>query len=790
VTTLVNVPAAPPQALPRVPHARLRGLPKRLVWLGATLLALEIFYVIAGNLFLRFGLLPIINQHPDDLLMGYERAYTLWPGVARVEHFHLRNQSRSIQWRLELDQADVTIDLLDLFGKTFSATRVRATGVAFRLRRRLDDAGAATPRAGALAPIEGFEDPPLKPIGPDEPPVSDADYDSWRIHLADVDAIAHEIWLEEHRLTGALRVRGGLYMIPDRLLHVGSTTLDIDGGELRIGDHVAMTPIDATIESTLGAIDLRGSRERAIREISGHVRLDARTPGLEFLRLYLDDPAALRIEDGSGSLHIDGSLLNGQVMPETVVTTQCDHLVLGAAKFAVTLDYHAEARVENGSPEPTSTGDLRIHRATLNREGAAGDPPRIEDARVHFPALPRDLAAEIDIPRSEIDAPAVIPDLRWLLPALTGNATLRARADVDSALRATGTVEASAPRIALETPSFQVSGKLTTTNRFHDADPRNKSLIIDPSVTVAEDVTVVRKGRSHAGGSLRVELTRGRIDDGVPRDFMLALAGKTPDLRWLTWHNPNGGDPLLTAHAANVNAKISIPYPASLLDGTPEQAAITGSVGLAGSGDVRFKSTTLVGDVEATAQLERLDLGRSLFQLRALRGVTRDLTTYHGLKPTPGWWSSFDVSRLDVDTSAAMRLDLRGEARCKDGGPISAILASEGVLPGWVGTIFPMKDTVASAELRRSNEKLDLGLRARGSSAEITVRLHDIGSDSMDGAVKVETKLVSIGVGFTEGQSQVKIFAGEEWLNARIAEANEALGQDQEQPAAPTPAVR
>jgi hypothetical protein len=148
VTTLVNVPAAPSTALPRPRHAKLRGLTKRFVWLGATLLALEIFYLVVGNLFLRFALLPIVNREPDDFLMAYERAYTLWPGVAHVRGFRLRNQNRTLQWQLEVEEADVTIDLLDLFGKTFSATRVRATGVAFRLRRKLDTAGAATPRAG------------------------------------------------------------------------------------------------------------------------------------------------------------------------------------------------------------------------------------------------------------------------------------------------------------------------------------------------------------------------------------------------------------------------------------------------------------------------------------------------------------------------------------------------------------------------------------------------------------------------------------------------------------------
>jgi hypothetical protein len=39
--------------------------------------------------------------------------------------------------------------------------------------------------------------------------------------------------------------------------------------------------------------------------------------------------------------------------------------------------------------------------------------------------------------------------------------------------------------------------------------------------------------------------------------------------------------------------------------------------------------------------------------------------------------------------------------------------------------------------------------------------------------------VVSIGVGFTEGKSHVKALAGEEWLSARIAEANDKEAQDE-----------
>ncbi len=782
MTTLVNVPAAPAPAIVRPRQSRLRGLTRRFLWLGATLLALQIFYLLAGNLFLRFGLLPLLNRHPDRFLMGYERAYTLWPGVARVEGFRLRDQSWKVQFRLEIDEADVTVDLLALFGKKFSATRVRATGVAFRLRRLLDDAGATTARARAAAPIEGFEDPPLALVGPDAPPVSDADFDAWRVHIGDVDALAREVWMDEHRLTGAIRVRGGVYVIPDRLVHVGATEVDLDGGVLRIGGEVAMSPVDLHVTATLGVIDLRGSREAALRQISGHARLDGRTPGMEFVRLYLGEPPALRVAEGSGAFHVDYYLAHGRAMPPTAATAVCDRVVLGAAEYTATLDYRLDVRVDDASPEPVATGDLLIRKATIERAGAEGASPTLENARAHFKGLPRDLAGPITIEKTELDVPATIPELRWLLPAhpprvsLAGSGALRARVDVNEAMKAAGTLSASARGVKIDARRFQVGFELATTARFHEGDVRTKSVVLDPSTVVAEAITVTRDSHAHPGGAVHVDVTEGRVDAGVPRDFALAVAATSPDLGWLFWRNPTQSRMLLTARAANLDARLRIAHPASLLDGTPEEAAIVGSLGLSGAGDARFAGTTLRGDVEATGQLQRLDLGRGLIELRALHAITRDLTVYGGHAPKGGWWGKFDVSRLDVGTKDPMSLELRGDARCKDGSPFNAILASEDVIPGWVGAIFPMKGLTAAAELRRAHGALDLGLSAHGSSANVTVQLHDIGK-TLTGAVKVDTNLVSVGVGFSGGESHVKFLAGEAWLNQRIAEVKAAEEQ-------------
>lgn len=796
MTTLAIAPVAPSRATTRSRPLARPGLLKRLAWIGATLAALEIFYVVAGNLFLRFGLLPLVNAKPESVFMAYTSVYTLWPGVAHVRGFRMRNQNRTIQWALDVDEADLTVDLTALPGRTFHATRTRATGVAFRLRRKLDTEGAALPRARALAPIEGYEDPPLAPIGPDTPPRSDEDYDEWTVHLDDIDATAREIWIDEIKLLGPARTRGGFFLKPERVVQVGPTALDIERGEIWIGEHAVALPIEAHVDSIVGAIGLLDPLDEALREISGHARIDAHTPGIEVLRLYLGDPPKVRVEDGSGDLHVDFLLTHGRAMPRTTVALESPHLVLGAGKFATTLAYRADARVVDTKDGPLATGDFVVHEATLIREGARGASPRITNARAHFTGLPRDLVGPYFIEQTEIDAPATIPDLGWILPPkqagearpveLGGSAELHARVDVDRAMRAAGVVEASSPGVDLQTSSFGVRSRLATTARFHGADPETKSLELDPSVILADGVAVTRARRTHPGGALRVDVTGGRLDGGVPRDLALAIAAKIPDSGWLAWTNPSGGDPSLAARAADVSAQLAIPRPASLFGGSPDEAAITGTITARASGDMRFGDALLRTKVEATATIERLDLGRGVVHLRRLDVLTRDLAIERGSSRKQGWWGRFTVPRLDVDAKSKDTFFMHADARCEDGAPFFAVLAGEGTLPGWVGAVFPMKALTASGDVRLAGDKIDLGVFARGSSANVTARLHDVGG-AMDGTVHVKTNLVSLGVGFRAGESQVKVLAGEDWLKARITEVNAAAEADRA--AAPAPAA-
>jgi hypothetical protein len=74
----------------------------------------------------------------------------------------------------------------------------------------------------------------------------------------------------------------------------------------------------------------------------------------------------------------------------------------------------------------------------------------------------------------------------------------------------------------------------------------------------------------------------------------------------------------------------------------------------------------------------------------------------------------------------------------------------------------------------------------RSTSVDVTARMHDLGG-AMDGAILVKTAVVSIGVGFTRGESHTKVFAGEDWLKEHIEAATreEAVAAEREAPRSP-----
>ena len=93
------------------------------------------------------------------------------------------------------------------------------------------------------------------PIGPDPPPVSDADYADFSANLEDTEAAVREISIDEFRLLGPTHAKGRWFFKPDRTMQLGPVTLDVRGGEFRVGEKSVLTELLVHLE-----FDRRGRR--------------------------------------------------------------------------------------------------------------------------------------------------------------------------------------------------------------------------------------------------------------------------------------------------------------------------------------------------------------------------------------------------------------------------------------------------------------------------------------------------------------------------------------------------
>jgi hypothetical protein len=125
---------------------------KWAIRLGIALLVFEVVYVIGANVFLRSGMLfDLINKKPEKMNITWDSAVTYLPGLASVENFELRSQTKKDQIYVRVAEADARISLHKLIFKTIHIRGVDARDADFRYRERLD-----------RPPKPGREDEPRK----------------------------------------------------------------------------------------------------------------------------------------------------------------------------------------------------------------------------------------------------------------------------------------------------------------------------------------------------------------------------------------------------------------------------------------------------------------------------------------------------------------------------------------------------------------------------------------------------------------------------------------------------
>jgi hypothetical protein len=300
----------------RAPYGTARRM-RRVLLLSAAaaaaviVLLLALYAATARRILSGGALRSWINDEPEVTMLDYDDAVSTWPGRIRVKNLRIRGSDRNVQWIVRLETARIDYSVLELAARRFHATRVRGSGLSFRLRNKLDPKDPHKPPLSYLPKIEGFSDPPLVTGGPSRR-FPEGDH-PWAVRVDDlsIDDL-REIWMDVYHYRGSARLEGGFFLRSGLLARVGPASIRITGGDLRIGDDPAADGLTGRIDAKIDPYDPRQYRgDRVWEKTSGRFRLDGRSPSLEYLNYFLRTSAEPRLDGGAGSLHVDTTVQNG-----------------------------------------------------------------------------------------------------------------------------------------------------------------------------------------------------------------------------------------------------------------------------------------------------------------------------------------------------------------------------------------------------------------------------------------------------------------------------------------------
>lgn len=489
--------------------------------------ALFLAYLLLVNVALSSKLIAtLVSQNPDDVMLDYDSAYSLWPGHVHVEGFRLSGQDSVLQFGVLVDEADCQIYLPDLFRKKFYASKIRAKGYTQRIRMHVDPSAVPDledPRIKALPPIWGYTNPSIDLAAPPRKNLefTDEGYDLWTAHLEDVDATINEIWIEQVRYAGKGRVRGGFYFKPLRLVRVGPVVLELRDGQIHIGDHV-LARLDGDIDLTMTPFDPMNVDGLNFTEtMAARIRIEALVPGLEGINFMLGPDAGVRLDDGSGQLLTDLIIDQGAVAPGSSFSYSLSRVDVRSPDMKVT----AGGEVSLTVSKPDHGGAravVLVPDASMERPENKLPPIVIEKIRaiftsddLHLVNLPKKIGADLNV------VAAAVPDLRWLnfgqkAPVFAGGAAFfRGKLAVDKEGRGAGALRTVIRKAAMGWKDTRVTTNAVAEFDIGDVNFAAKTATLRQSRIEVTDVGIKYKNETWSDWWARININDGTISQNL-----------------------------------------------------------------------------------------------------------------------------------------------------------------------------------------------------------------------------------------------------------------------------------
>lgn len=600
--------------------------------------AFFVLYLVGVNVFLRTRLFrDAINTEPNSLLVEYASAYSIFPGIVHVEGVSIRGRDTVTEWMLHIDRCDFHMSLTDLARRTLHATRVRASGVTFRVRLRLDQSDSPADALARLPPIDGFADPPRTDVGPPLPPLTDEKYNLWSVRLDDVE-VEHvrEIWIHTIRALGEMRVRGRWSLRPLRRLEVGPAVVDVDGVDVTFGPDPIATHLHGTIGATAHPMDLQRTTGVAmLKYISADVRLAGELPLAEGMAALTRLKGVDRVR-GGGPVDARVVVDHGVLQRETHVRVESPDTVVDVAGLAFTASVATVLSIE----------DIADAKLGVRVESRASGPTVTENGKEYARAI----ALTSTLTSNERDITLLFSDARLLvdldgaeshalpawaarLPPMAGIAIesgdATAKAHIEGPLaeaRFFGRGSFGISRLTTTRGKDRVVATLAGDVNLLEMAFKEKRLDFSGSRVVASDIVATVEGIEIRAPSIESHTDRAILTRGAPPDVDIAVDAPGADVSAARAIN-DALPPTSAFHATSVRAHVSGHATLSLSKRTAGGAASVEAPHLA----CRLKGVDVGGGLLAHVVVRRwdwandeIDFSGSDLRLRdVLAGATR-----------------------------------------------------------------------------------------------------------------------------------------------------------------------
>lgn len=365
----------------------------------------ELGYVIAANALLNLGAAQGTLRVSSEVQFHYARAWTLIPGRVHVEHVRLSFEDFNLQFSLDAERLDLDIAVRPLLSKTFHVTRLRGEGLVFKVRQRVLPADVHLATTHALPRLAAFDTPAL--LYPNAIEANRTDL--WKIHVDDVDVGVVDIWAEYVRYLGSGRAQGAFALHAGHHLRVGPATLQLEPGELRLGQRRLAPRVMGRVECVVHPFFVNQPAGREIfAHISASIELRAEDLNLEPLDLFL--PAGVAASAPGAQLHVSVRVKRGVFDEQSRITLAGDEARVDEGGFT----FRGQAFQVLATKRPAGLGQLSfvVHTAAASYRGEAESFARLEQGTVELVSTSVDLAADwaleaLDVGLVRLEVPAL-----------------------------------------------------------------------------------------------------------------------------------------------------------------------------------------------------------------------------------------------------------------------------------------------------------------------------------------------------------------------------------------------